>query len=209
LRAADVVEVRLGRSGGWFVRDSWNQISAGAVGRTLVPRRRELEQLCDLRCRYEDMVARTAAERRTAAHVRLLSRRLTAFAEAATPEQEHVADMDLHAAVLTATGNPQMALVSDDLLSRVAIGLPIEPYDRQVFPRALAEHSALVEAIVDKRVDDAGRLARAHFAMATRTLRAVMSRGTDADGIGSPGTGQSPSPRRDSGSTLRGVRGRS
>lgn len=177
LRAADVVEVRRGRSGGSFVQESWKQISAQAVGRTLVPRRSELEQLCDLRCRYEEVVARTAAERRTSSQARALRARLAAFADARSPEQEHAADRDIHEAVLLATRNPQMAQLSHDLLARVALGLPIEPYDRRVFRRALAEHTALVTAIVDGRADDAGSLAREHFSMSTRTLRSVMSRG--------------------------------
>lgn len=186
LRAADVVEVRRGRSGGSFVRESWNQISAEAVGRTLVPRRSELEQLCDLRCRYEEAVARTAAERRTAAQVRELQALLTAFADARTPEHEHAADMALHEAILHATRNPQMVQLSHDLLARVSLGLPIEPYDRRVFPQALAEHTALVQAIVDGRVEDAGARARAHFAMSTRALRAVMSRGVSETSAGAP-----------------------
>lgn len=176
MRAAGVIEIRLGRVGGSFVRTSWNHISAEAVGRTLVPRRSELEQLCDLRCRYEEVVARTAAERRTARHIRELRASLGAFADATTPEQEHGADTALHDAVLAATGNPQMRQFSHELLARVALGLPIEPYDRSVFARALTEHTALVEAIVGGRVDESGAVARNHFSMSTRKVRAVMSR---------------------------------
>lgn len=177
LRAAGVVEVRRGRSGGSFVTDSWNAFSAEAVGRTLVPRRSELEQLCDLRCRFEDVVARTAAERRTAREGRGLNSLLDAFREASTPEQEHAADIAVHEAVLRATHNPQMALLSHDLLARVALGMPIEPYDPDVFQRALAEHTALVTAVVDGRADDAGSAAREHFSISTRFLRSVISRG--------------------------------
>lgn len=176
LREAGVIEVRLGRTGGSFVRESWNHNSAAAVGRMLVLRRSELEQLCDLRCRYEEVVARTAAERRTASHVRELRSLLGAFTDAATPEQEHAADIAVHGAVMRATRNDEMARLSRDLLARVALGLPIEPYSRRVYRRALTEHTALVEAIVDGRVEDAGTVARGHFTMSTRTLRAVMSR---------------------------------
>jgi GntR family transcriptional repressor for pyruvate dehydrogenase complex len=178
LRDAGVLEVRLGRTGGSFVLESWNHNSAAAVGRTLVPRRTELEQLCDLRCRYEEVVARTAAERRTATHVRELKALLGDFENASTPEQEHAADIAVHEAVLRATRNVQMARLSHDLLARVALGLPIEPYSRRVYRRALAEHTALVQAVIDGRVEDAGVVARGHFTMSTRTLRAVMSRAT-------------------------------
>lgn len=178
LRTAGVVEVRRGRYGGAFVRESWNQISAQAVGRTLVPRRSELEQLCDLRCRYEEVVARTAAERRTTRQAAELSVLLEAFAGSAGPEQEHAGDAALHGAVIAATNNPQMAQLSRDLLARVTLGLPIEPYDKRVFRRALKEHAELVQAIIEGRVDDAGHAARRHFSMSTRTLRAVISRGS-------------------------------
>ncbi len=176
LREAGVVEVRLGRTGGSFVRESWNHHSAEAVGRTLVPRRSEIEALCDLRCRYEEVVARTAAERRTATHVRELRALVGAFADASTPEQEHAADIAVHEAVLRATRNDEMRRLSHELLARVTLGLPIEPYTRRVHRRALTEHTALVEAVVEGRVEDAGIAARGHFAMSTRALRAVMSR---------------------------------
>ena len=179
LRTAGVVDVRRGRSGGSFVRESWNEASAGAVRRTLLPRRDELEQLCDLRCRYEETVARTAAERRTAPEAATLEALLADFAAADSPEHEHTADIALHEAVLAAAHNPAMTQLSHDLLSRVSIGMPIEPYDRTVFPQALAQHRALVEAVVEGDVETAGRVARRHFSLSTRTLRAVMSRVQD------------------------------
>lgn len=76
-----------------------------------------------------------------------------------------------------ATANPQMAAMSHDLLARVALGLPIEPYERKFYRQAVVEHTALVEAITDGQVEAAGRIAREHFSMSTRTLRAVISRG--------------------------------
>ena len=144
-----------------------------------MPRRDELEQLCDLRCRYEETVARTAAERRTDAEAAVLQQLLADFAGARSPEQEHAADIALHEAVLAAAHNPSMTQLSHDLLSRVSIGMPIEPYDRAVFPQALAQHRALVEAVVEGDVEGAGTVARRHFSLSTRTLRAVMSRVRD------------------------------
>ncbi len=180
LRVAGVIEVRRGRAGGSFVLDSWNAFSAEAVGRTLIPRRPELEQLCDLRCRFEEAVARTAAERCTAGQAQELNSLLRAFREAGTPEQEHAADIAMHEAVLRATHNPQMAELSRDLLARVALGLPIEPYDPNVFQRALTEHTALISAVIDGRPEEAGLAARQHFSMSARLLRAVMHRGANA-----------------------------
>ena len=178
LRTAGVVEVRRGRTGGAVVRESWNIDSAAAVSRTLVPRSSELEELCDLRCRYEEVVARTAAERRTPTQARELEQLVAAFASADGAQAEHAADMAIHEGVLRATGNPQMAALSHDLLARVSLGLPIEPYERRFFRQAVREHTALVEAVVEGRVEDAGALAREHFTMSTRTLRAVIRRGS-------------------------------
>lgn len=178
LRAAGVVDVRRGRAGGSFVQHSWNELSAAAVGRTLVPRRSELEQLSDLRCRWEEVVARTAAERRTARQAAEIADRLADFVAAATPEQEHATDIALHAAVVRGTRNDQMVRLSQDLLARVAVSSPVEPYQHRFFARAVTEHTDLVEAIIDGRVEDAGGTARRHFRMSASTLRLVMQRGT-------------------------------
>jgi GntR family transcriptional repressor for pyruvate dehydrogenase complex len=178
LRTAGVVEVRRGRTGGAVVLESWNHDSAAAVSRALVPRSSELEELCDLRCRFEEVVARTAAERRTPTQARELRRLVAAFASAGSAQVEHAADMAIHEAVLSATRNPQMAALSHDLLARVSLGLRIEPYERRFFHQAVREHTALVEAVVQGRVEDAGALAREHFTMSTRTLRAVIRRGS-------------------------------
>ncbi|MEO6999321.1 MAG: GntR family transcriptional regulator [Terracoccus sp.] len=175
LRSDEVIEVRRGRTGGAYVSQSWQLASAGAVRRTLIPRRAELEELGDLRCRYEEMVARTAAEVRTAKHVDELWSLLTRFVEARTPQEQHRTDMALHEGVLWATGNVHMAAMSRDLLGRISLGLAIEPYDQKNYLQAVEEHSALVAAIAECRIDDAGSIAREHFAMSTRTMRSVIS----------------------------------
>ena len=175
LRTSEVVEVRRGRTGGAYVTQSWQQASAGAVRRTLIPRRAELEELGDLRCRYEEMVARTAAEVRTDEHANELRALLARFVEARTPQEQHRTDMALHEGVLWATGNVHMAAMSRELLGRISLGLAIEPYDQKFYRQAVVEHSALVAAIVECRIEDAGSIAREHFAMSTRTMRSVIS----------------------------------
>ena len=182
LRAAGVVEVRRGRSGGAYVSSSWTAASAGAVRRTLQPRLSELELLFDLRARVEEMVARAAAERRTTADVRALESAMTAFASAREPTEEHMCDGILHATVLAATGNPLLAQVSRDLLARATVGVPREPYRREVFAQAVEEHNALVSAVVDGDVERAGAIARGHFAMSAEALRKILARGL-ADGL--------------------------
>lgn len=177
LRLAGVVETRRGRSGGAFVLASWAATSGAAVQRTLGDRRPELEQLLDLRGLVEGMVARVAAERRTPADVERLRAALSAFERARTPTEEHAADTAIHAAVLAATGNQQVTALSADLLARVGSGFAIEPYSREVYSRALAEHTALVTAVVEGAAETADRVAREHFSMTARQLYRVMSRG--------------------------------
>jgi DNA-binding FadR family transcriptional regulator len=179
LRSAGVVEVRRGRAGGAFVRNDWSGTSAGAVTRTLGTRWSQLEELFDLRGLVEGMVARTAAERRTADDVVVLRRALAAFADARSPQEEHAGDAAIHDAVTKATGNPQVASLTRGLLASITFGISIEPYSRDVFARALEEHTALVDAVVDGDGERAGRVAESHFAMTRRTVRGVLRRGLD------------------------------
>jgi DNA-binding FadR family transcriptional regulator len=177
LGAAGIVEIKRGRAGGAFVRSDWSANSAGAVRRTLGSRWSEIEQLFDLRGLVEGMVARTAAERRTRSDIAAMKKGLSAFASARTPKEEHAADTAIHRAVTAATGNPQVIALSRDLLATITFGIPIEPYSRDVFERALEEHDALVGAVVAGDVEEAGKVAQSHFMMTARTLRGVLERG--------------------------------
>jgi GntR family transcriptional repressor for pyruvate dehydrogenase complex len=177
LRSAGVVEVRRGRAGGAFVRNVWSGGSADAVTRTLGARWSHLEELFDLRGLVEGMVARTAAERRTDHDIEALHRALERFARAVTPQDEHAADAAIHDAVTAATGNKEVAVLSQRLLATITAGIAIEPYSRDVFDRALAEHQALVDAVVAGDVERAGRVAESHFAMTQRTMSGVLQRG--------------------------------
>jgi GntR family transcriptional regulator, transcriptional repressor for pyruvate dehydrogenase complex len=177
LRKAGLVEIRRGRAGGAFVRSDWSANSAGAVTRTMAPRWPRLEQLFDLRELVEAMVARVAAERRTPDDIRALQSALAAFTGARSPTEEHAADTAIHRAVAVATQNFEVLGLTQGLLATITLGLPIEPYSRDVFDRACEEHTALVEAVVAGEPEHAARVARAHFAMSARTLRRVLDRG--------------------------------
>lgn len=194
LRGAGVVEVRRGRSGGAYVRSSWTAASAGAVRRTLQPRVSELELLFDLRARVEEMAARAAAERRTPDDVRALRAAMAAFAAAEEPTEEHRFDGVLHEAVLAATGNGLLAELSRDLLARTTMGVPREPYRREVFARAVREHGELVSAVVAGDVERAGAVARSHFAMSAEALREILARGLADDATATSGRGPAGGP---------------
>jgi DNA-binding FadR family transcriptional regulator len=194
LRASEVVEVRRGRSGGAYVSSSWTAASAGAVRRTLQPQLAELELLFDLRARVEEMVARAAAERRSADDVRALEAAMASFAAAREPTEEHRRDGTLHETVLTATGNSLLAQLSRDLLARTTVGVPREPYRREVFARAVQEHAELVSAVVAGDVQRAGAIARGHFAMSAEALRETLARGLADDRVpAAPAAGEAAS----------------
>ena len=181
LQAVGIVEIRRGRQGGAHVRESWTNASAEAVRRTLLPRWDEMEQLFDLRCLVEGMVARTAAQRRDTDDVARMREALAAYASAETLQQEHAADIAFHQAVVRSTGNPQIAGLSRDLLTRVSLGFPVEPYDagRPVYRRALADHTALCEAIEAGEAERAGEIAQGHFTITNDSLRDVLTRGLE------------------------------
>jgi DNA-binding FadR family transcriptional regulator len=178
LLAVGIVDIRRGRQGGAYVRASWTAASAEAVRRTLLPRWEEMEQLFDLRCLVEGMVARVAAARRQDEDIARMRAALDRFAGAPSPHEEHAADIAFHNAVVAATRNPQIVGLSRDLLARVSLGFPIEPYDGgpAVYDRALREHTELCEAIAAGSVERAGQIAQGHFTITNEAVRQVLSR---------------------------------
>ncbi|MER7504888.1 FCD domain-containing protein [Nonomuraea pusilla] len=179
LQAVGIVEIRRGRTGGAYVRTSWTEATAPAVRRVLAPRWPELEQLFDLRGLVEGMAARAAAQRRTDEHLDVMGRALDAYAGAATLAEEQTADGAFHAAVVAAAGNPQLDALSRDLLTRVSLGFPVEPYgedDPQAYRQALGEHRAMYEAIRDGDAERAGSIAERHFTLTADVMRAMLER---------------------------------
>ncbi len=180
LQAVGIVEIRRGRTGGAYVRTSWTEATAAAVRRTLVPRWPELEQLFDLRGLVEGMAARAAAQRRGDRDLEAMRAALDAYAGASSLREEQAADAAFHAAVVTAAGNPQINALSRDLLMRVSLGFPTEPYgedDPETYRQALNEHRALYEAISARDAERAGSIAERHFTMTADVIRAMLERG--------------------------------
>jgi DNA-binding FadR family transcriptional regulator len=176
LRAAGYVETRRGRSGGAFVLDGWGALSDDAVRRTLMPSWDDLVELSDLRCLVESLIARTAAERRDRADIAVLEAALAEYEHADGAVSARRADHALHQGVVTATRNKHLARLSRELLARVNVGLPIEPFTEELFQRAIPEHQALVAAVADGDPDTAGDVARTHFTITTEALRSAMTR---------------------------------
>jgi DNA-binding FadR family transcriptional regulator len=188
LLAAGIVDVRRGRLGGIYVRERWTGTTAEAVRRTLLPRWEEMEQLFDLRCLVEGMVARTAAHRRRDGDIERMREVLGRLAAAQTPHQEHAADIAFHEAVVAATHNPQIAGLSRDLLTRVSLGFPIEPFDSDpaVCLRALREHTLMCEAIAAGDAERAGALAQGHFTITNEAVREALFRASPPSPAAAP-----------------------
>jgi DNA-binding FadR family transcriptional regulator len=179
LQAVGVVEIRRGRNGGAFVRDSWTESSGAAVRHTLLPRWEEFEQLFDLRGLVEGMVAATAARRRRSEDLESMREALTAYLSAPGPREAQAADSAFHQSVRTATRNPQITLLSRDLLVRISLGFPVEPWGKGEpthFHQGGEDHKGLYEAIASGEPERAEAIAREHFTISADMIRDVLAR---------------------------------
>ncbi|MGV9849400.1 FadR/GntR family transcriptional regulator [Streptomyces sp. NPDC003442] len=180
LDALGIVEIRRGRLGGAFVRESWTESSAEAVRRTLQPRWPELEQLFDLCGLLEATVAHAAAERRTDADLATLHEAFETFRDADSATAEQSADHAFHTALRHAAGNPRLAALCLDLTTRAALGFPYHPWgasDDDSSERALREHAALLAAVEAGDAERAGTIAREHFTITEEIMRQALERG--------------------------------
>lgn len=181
LSAIGLVEIRRGRAGGTFVLTSWTEASAQAVRRTLLPRWGELEQLFDLCALVEATVARASAERRSEADVTAIRAALAGFAAARSKAEEQAADQVFHRAITHSTGNPQLAALNRELITRISLGFPFEPWRDPDLggdgsERAQAEHVDLCEAIADRDPERAGRIAHKHSMISAEIIRETLER---------------------------------
>lgn len=169
--------VRRGRGGGAFVTDSWRPDSAAMVRRTLDDAWEDLLVTLDLRSLVEQQIARTAAQRCTAADAERITAALAAY-EAAGEDREssRVADLEVHQAIAEATHNPQLAALSLRIRRQVGLGFEAEPYNRAVRARALEQHPRLARAVVDHDPELAATLAAEHFSLTEHTLRDLHDR---------------------------------
>ncbi|WP_104090925.1 GntR family transcriptional regulator [Cryobacterium sp. N19] len=143
----------------------------------------EVIQIYDLRVMLEEEVAGQAALARSSADVIVLEALVERDRSLVDPDDQlrTKSNLAFHAAVWAATHNA----VLEDLLERLSTHLIHSPHSTLSvagrWPEALDEHTALVEAIADRRVDDARRIARGHMETA-RTLRLKLIRDAALDG---------------------------
>jgi DNA-binding FadR family transcriptional regulator len=176
LAALGYVDVRRGRSGGAFVKTSWGPQAREMVGRTLLPGWDRFEGLFDFRRLVEPLIARTAAERRTADDVERIDAALRDYLDAPDREASRAADQALHEAVAGATQNPYLANLSSLIRGELSLGFGAEPYSAAIRAKAVKDHTKLARAVADRDPAAAARVAGTHFRLTERTVRDLMTR---------------------------------
>lgn len=188
LTDAGYLEVRRGRTGGYFVRANWGPTSAEHVRRQLVAHWDEFEHIFDARRLVEQLIARTAAERRTESSMVPIRAALKAYLDATDRDASRRADSALHHAVAQATNNPILVGLSVDLRTRITLNLGAEPYSDEVRRIAIGQHRQLVNAIDEGRAEDAAALAAEHFTLSERLMRELVARAKVEDDVAKGGS---------------------
>ncbi len=177
LAALGYVDVRRGRMGGAYVLEGMGPEANEMIRRTLLPGWEGLELLLDLRHLLEGLIARTAAERRTDTDVTRIREALQRYRNAGEDrEASRLADRDLHAAVATATHNPYLGNLSEQIRREISLGFGAEPYSRAIRAKAVKDHTRLADAVVAGNASQAARIAHAHFRLTEETLRELRER---------------------------------
>lgn len=172
-----LIETRRGRAGGAFVASaSWEDVAPDVARRTLETEIPRLLDLYDYRCMAEGMISRAAAERRTADDVAALEKALEQFRAATSMTQARNADRRLHGLITAAARNPHLTSLSAHLTAAATLGFGLEPYTREFYDEALAQHVELVGHVVRREADAANRCAQAHFRLTLETMRAGLQR---------------------------------
>ena len=178
-----LIRSRRGRGGGTFVTSaSPEQLASETVRRTLEVELPRLRDLFDFRCMVEGMIARAAAERRTADDIAELGAALDEFRGATEMEQARRLDRRLHGLICAAARNPHLSSLSAQLTVTATLGFGAEPYLAEFFDQAVAEHEELVGHVVRGDAHAANTTAQAHFALTLQTMRIRLAGSGPRDG---------------------------
>ena len=181
LSALGYVEVRRGRNGGAYVLQGSGPDAADMIRRTLLPGWDRFERLFDFRHLIEPLIARTAAERRTAEDIERITETLQDYRDAGTDrEASRAADQALHESIARATQNPYLANLSGLIRTEISLGFGAEPYSAQIRADAIEHHANLAGAVAAADGDAAADIARTHFALTESVVRELMRTVEDA-----------------------------
>jgi GntR family transcriptional repressor for pyruvate dehydrogenase complex len=176
LQASGYVTTRRGRGGGTFVRTDRGPDADDMIARTLVPAWAGLTELLDFRRLVEQLIARTAAERREDRDVAQIRRAVQDYTDAEDRDASRLADHALHQAIARATHNARLVELSAQIRREVSLGFEAEPYTPQVRRRALHQHPSLASAVIAGDSATAARLAAEHFSLTEDMLRELHAR---------------------------------
>jgi GntR family transcriptional regulator, transcriptional repressor for pyruvate dehydrogenase complex len=176
LQASGYVTSRRGRGGGTFVRANTGPDADDMIARTLVPAWSSLTELLDFRRLTEQLIARTAAERREQQDISRLRDAVRAYSAATDRDESWLADHALHQAVALAAHNGRLVELSAQIRREVSLGFDAEPYTPDVRRQALHQHPELAEAVIAGDADLAARLAAEHFSLTEDMLRELHAR---------------------------------
>jgi GntR family transcriptional regulator, transcriptional repressor for pyruvate dehydrogenase complex len=176
LHASGYVTTKRGRGGGTFVRTSRGPDSDEMIRRTLVPAWKELNEILDFRGLVEQLIARTAAQRRDEHDMAAIREAVQDYAAADDRDSSRLADHALHQAIARATHNGRLVELSARIRREVSLGFDAEPYSPDVRSRALGQHPALADAVIAGDPGAAASLAAAHFSLTEDMLRELHAR---------------------------------
>lgn len=177
LAALGYVRVQRGRGGGTFVVSQWGPASGAGVQRALGESWGTLQETLDFRSIVEQQIARTAAQRILDEDEERIRLAVVAYGAAGTDRNaSRLADLEVHQSIAAATHNSQLAELSMRLQHQVGLGFHGEPFSEDVRRRAVEQHAALAGAVLDRRPEDAARLAREHFALTEELLNELHDR---------------------------------
>lgn len=172
-----LIETRRGRGGGSFVAlTSWEDVAPEVARRTLEVEIPRLLDLYDYRCMAEGMIARAAAERRTADDTARIRTALEDFRTARSMIEARNADRRLHGLISAAARNPHLTSLSAHLTAAATLGFGAEPYTQEFYDEALDQHTELVAHVIRGEADAANRSAQAHFTLTLETMQASLRR---------------------------------
>jgi len=117
----------------------------------------------DYRNLVEQLIARTAAERRQRSDIVAMTDALDSYRRATSVHESRIADHWLHDAVATATKNPYLRRLSRALISATNLGFRQDPFSQTLRQHALLDHEKLVDAIVRRDGEEAAQVAKDHF----------------------------------------------
>jgi len=176
LQASGYVTTRRGRGGGTFVTTGQGPDSDEMIRRTLLPAWADLSEILDFRRLIEQLIARTAAQRRDERDIAAIRKAVDDYARAADREASRLADHALHQAIAQATHNARLVELSARIRREVSLGFDAEPYTAKVRQRALHQHPRLADAVIAGNPVFAGDCAASHFSLTENMLTELHAR---------------------------------